>query len=136
MDTLTPKERSKRMSLVRSKHTQPELLVRRIVHGMGYRYRLHDSKLPGSPDIVLKRLQKAIFIHGCFWHGHPCHSGRARVPKSRVDFWLGKISSNKNRDAAVRRAIRKMGWSVLVLWECGLKDQEKLEKTIRRFLDA
>jgi DNA mismatch endonuclease (patch repair protein) len=134
LDTLSPKERSKRMSLVRSKNTKPELMVRRLVHGLGFRFRIHDPKMPGSPDIVFRSRKKVIFIHGCFWHGHACHLGR--MPKSRVGFWSTKIAGNRKRDGKVSRAIRAMGWRKLVLWECRLKDQKKLEKIIKEFMDA
>ncbi|MEM5449096.1 very short patch repair endonuclease [Paraburkholderia guartelaensis] len=135
MDTLTPAERSARMALVRAKDTKPELLVRRLVHGMGYRYRLHRRDLPGTPDLVFPGRSKVIFIHGCFWHRH-ARCALARLPKSRGDFWLPKLTANAKRDARNMRALRQLGWSVLTIWECQLSDAAKLADRIRRFLDA
>jgi DNA mismatch endonuclease (patch repair protein) len=135
MDTLTPTERSARMALVRAKDTKPELLVRRLVHGMGYRYRLHQRDLPGTPDLVFPGRGKVIFIHGCFWHRH-ARCALARLPKSRGDFWLPKLTANAERDARNVRALRRLGWSVLTIWECQLGDTAKLANRIRRFLDA
>ncbi|MCR6700984.1 MAG: DNA mismatch endonuclease Vsr [Dokdonella sp.] len=135
MDTLTPAERSARMALVRAKDTKPELLVRRLVHGMGYRYRLHRRDLPGTPDLVFPGRSKVIFIHGCFWHRH-ADCALARLPKSRSDFWLPKLTANAERDARNVRALRRLGWSVLTIWECQLGDNAKLANRIRRFLDA
>ncbi|MBN9092744.1 very short patch repair endonuclease [Pandoraea pnomenusa] len=135
MDTLTPAERSARMALVRAKDTKPELLVRRLVHGMGYRYRLHRRDLPGTPDLVFLGRSKVIFIHGCFWHRH-ARCALARLPKSRGDFWLPKLTANAERDARNVRALRRLGWSVLTIWECQLGDTANLANRIRRFLDA
>jgi DNA mismatch endonuclease (patch repair protein) len=135
MDTLTPAERSERMALVRAKDTKPELLVRRLVHGMGYRYRLHRRDLPGTPDLVFPGRSKVIFIHGCFWHRH-ARCALARLPKSRGDFWLPKLTANAERDARNVRALRRLGWSVLTIWECQLGDTAKLASRIRRFFDA
>ena len=135
MDTLTPAERSARMALVRAKDTKPELLVRRLVHGMGYRYRLHRRDLPGTPDLVFPGRSKVIFIHGCFWHRHVA-CALARLPKSRSDFWLPKLTANAERDARNVRELRRLGWSVLTIWECQLGDTAKLANRIRRFLDA
>lgn len=135
MDTLTPAERSARMALVRAKDTKPELLVRGLVHGMGYRYRLHRRDLPGTPDLVFPGRSKVIFIHGCFWHRH-ARCALARLPKSRVDFWLPKLTANAKRDARNMRALRHRGWGVLTIWECQLSDVVKLANRIRRFLDA
>jgi DNA mismatch endonuclease, patch repair protein len=135
MDTLTLKERSYRMSLVRSKNTGPEILVRRIVHGLGYRYRLHVHKLPGCPDLVFPGRQSVILIHGCFWHQHKCKMGN-RMPKSRIQFWKAKLQGNKERDIRQRRALIRLGWRVLVIWECELSANRiaKLSKRICRFL--
>lgn len=135
MDTLTPAERSARMALVCAKDTKPELLVRRLVHGMGYRYRLHRRGLPGTPDLVFPGRGKVIFIHGCFWHRH-ARCVLARLPKSRSDFWLPKLTANAERDARNVRALRRLGWGVLTIWECQLGDSAKLANRIRRFLDA
>lgn len=122
------------MRRIRSKDTKVELVVRSLVHGLGYRYRLHDRKVPGSPDMVFRSRKKAIFVHGCFWHGHACKLGR--MPKSRQDFWSKKITSNRERDAKVLEKIEAMGWRALVLWECELRDREGLKRAIRGFLDA
>ena len=135
MDTLTPEERSRRMSLIRSTDTKAELVVRGLTHRMGYRYRLHDRKLPGTPDLVFRKRRKLIFVHGCFWHGHDCKLGD-RIPKTRVKFWTEKICANRTRDKIVSKQIKKIDWKALVIWECQLKDQRRLAKRIRRFLDA
>lgn len=134
MDNLTPIERSEIMSRVRSKDTKPELLVRKLVYSLGYRYRLHYWKLPGKPDMVFPMRGKIIFIHGCFWHRHKgCKL--ARVPKSRQEFWLQKLEENRKRDQRVNKALYRAGWSVMTIWECKLKDLERLTRRIRRFLD-
>lgn len=135
MDTLAPAERSARMALVRAKDTKPELLVRRLVHRMGYRYRLYRSDLLGKPDLVFPACGKVIFIHGCFWHRH-ARCALARLPKSRGDFWLPRLTANSERDARNVRAQRRLGWSVLTIWECQLGDTAKLANRIRGFLDA
>ena len=134
MDSLSPEERSERMSRVRSKNSKAELLVRRITHGMGYRYRLHARDLPGTPDMVFRSRRKAIFVHGCFWHGHRCKLGR--MPKSRIEFWGAKIRSNQERDSRVLEQLEAMGWKALVIWECQLGDRERIAETIKEFLDA
>ncbi len=135
MDSLTPKERSEIMARVRAKNTRPELRVRKLVFALGYRYRLHDRKLPGCPDLVFGRRRKVIFVHGCFWHRHK-RCALARLPKSRLDFWLPKLEGNKSRDQRNRRALARRGWKVLTIWECQLRDAERLNDKIRRFLDA
>lgn len=135
MDTLTTAERSERMSRVRSKDTKPEITVRSIVHRMGYRYRLHDRSLPGSPDLVFPRRGKIIFVHGCFWHRHGTNCGYTRWPKSKLDFWKPKLQQNHQRDKIVRRELRKLGWRVLVVWECQLKKSNVLAGRLRGFLE-
>ena len=135
MDTIPPSERSEIMSRVRSKNSRPEMLVRRLVFAEGYRYRLHDRKLPGCPDLVFRGRAKVIFVHGCFWHRHEA-CALARMPKSRLDFWEPKLEANKERDARNKKLLTKEGWKVLTIWECELKDAERLKQTIRRFLDA
>ena len=135
MDTLTPEQRSERMSRVRSKDSKPELAVRRLVHGLGYRYRLHRRDLPGTPDLVFVGLKRVIFVHGCFWHQHPgCKN--ARMPKSRQDFWPTKLAANVARDERHLRALRELGWKTMVVWECELGDLDHLSRRIRRFLDS
>ena len=132
-DPLTPNQRSALMARIRSKDTQPELVVRRLVWSLGFRYRLHQRDLPGRPDIVLRRHRKAIFVHGCFWHAHK-GCPRATVPKTRRDFWTAKFQGNRRRDAASLRALRRDGWKVLVLWECELKDRARLSERVGTFL--
>lgn len=134
MDTLKPEERSKRMSLVRSKDTKPELAVRRWLHARGYRYRLHANKLPGRPDLVFPARKKALFVHGCFWHRHE-DCALARLPKSRLEFWVPKLEANAARDRQKIEALRSLGWDVLVVWECELRDMEALGTRIIRFLE-
>jgi DNA mismatch endonuclease, patch repair protein len=134
-DTLTPVQRSERMARVRSKGSRAELKVRRLVHSLGYRYRLHRRDLPGSPDLVLPARRSVIFVHGCFWHRHPDPSCKlARLPKSRLDFWGPKLEANRERDERNKTALEKSGWRVLDIWECQLPDAGQLEQTIRNFL--
>lgn len=134
MDTLTPAQRSERMSRVRATDTKPEMTVRRLVHGMGFRYRLHAGNLPGRPDLVFSARGKIIFVHGCFWHRHgTCKN--TRWPKSRLDFWKPKLETNRARDLATQRVLRRLGWKVLVVWECQLKNLDKTAEKIKRFLE-
>jgi DNA mismatch endonuclease, patch repair protein len=135
-DTLTPAQRSERMSRVRYKHTGPEMIVRRLVHGMGYRYRLHGRGLPGRPDLVFARRRVVIFVHGCFWHRHGDSDCKlARWPKSRLDFWIPKLNGNRARDVENRRKLKSLGWKSLVIWECQLNNPVLLARKIRSFLD-
>lgn len=137
MDTLSSEERSERMARVRSKNMRPELIVRKLVFALGYRYRLHARDLPGCPDLVLRPRRKVIFVHGCFWHRHPNPKcALARLPKSRLDFWKPKLEGNRERDEKNKKALYREGWKVLTIWECELKDTGRLERRIRRFLDA
>jgi DNA mismatch endonuclease (patch repair protein) len=133
MDTLSRSERSKRMALIRSAHTKPEIIVRSITHSCGYRYRLHDPDLPGKPDLVFPRLRKVVFVHGCFWHRHP-RCSLARLPKSRLDFWVPKLTQNRERDLKNIARLREDGWNVKVIWECEIKKAAHVEKKIKRFL--
>ncbi len=133
MDTLTRAQRSERMSLIRSKDTKPEIVVRRLVHSMGYRYRLHDKKMPGHPDIVFRSRSKVIFVHGCFWHLHR-DCPHCRPPKSRQDYWRPKLKRNAERDEQVRRELHNLGWRSLVIWECELANSNKLARKIKKFL--
>jgi DNA mismatch endonuclease, patch repair protein len=119
-DIFTPEKRSEVMSRIRSKNTKPELVVRSILHRMGYRFRLHRKDLPGKPDIVLAKHRTAIFVNGCFWHLHDGCSG-GRYPKSRKTFWLKKLNGNKARDKRNYAALAERGWLVVVVWECELK---------------
>jgi len=132
VDSLAPEERSARMSKIHGKNTEPELTVRRLLNRMGYRFRLHRRDLPGSPDIVLPRYKKVIFVHGCFWHGHRCKAGR--LPKSNTEFWAAKIQSNRVRDGQTIRSLRRMGWSVAILWQCQIGGSAALESRLRSFL--
>ena len=133
-DHVSPERRSFIMSSVRSKDTKPELVVRRTLHRLGYRYRLHRRDLPGRPDLVFPGRKKAIFVHGCFWHGHGCRWGR--LPKSRLDYWKPKIEANRKRDQKNLDDLRAAGWSVLVVWQCELKDLETAVERIVGFLDV
>lgn len=133
MDTFSPAERSRIMALVKSKNTTPELYVRKLIHGMGYRFRLHDKTLPGKPDLVLSRLRTVVFVHGCFWHQHS-RCKRAAMPTSRIDYWKQKFARNKIRDAANRKALRKLGWRIIVVWECELRRPEHLERRLKTLL--
>jgi DNA mismatch endonuclease (patch repair protein) len=120
------------MSRIGSKDTAPEMVIRKLLFSMGYRYRLHRSDLPGRPDIVFVRRRKAIFVHGCFWHAHGCKIGR--LPKSRVDFWRAKLERNAARDAENERALRGQGWDVLTLWQCETKNLAQLREQVSSFL--
>jgi len=133
MDKLSAERRSANMRRIRNTDTNPEVELRRLVHRLGYRFRLHRKDLPGRPDIVFPGRQKVIFMHGCFWHQHPgCREGR--MPGSRVDYWRPKLDRNQTRDAANQAQLEEQGWKVLVVWECELKDSKSLAKTLRRFL--
>jgi DNA mismatch endonuclease (patch repair protein) len=125
-------DRSENMRAIRSKDTQPEMTVRRLVHGLGYRYRLHRANLPGKPDLAFPARRKVIFVHGCFWHSHDCKSGL--VPRSNQDFWLPKLLRNKIRDGKNLEALADLGWKVLVVWQCELRDSRSLRLKIKRFL--
>lgn len=132
---LTPPsaERSAIMRAVRSRDTAPELRVRRLAHGLGFRFRLGGRGLPGSPDLVFPRLSACVFVHGCFWHGHHCARG-ARVPATNRAYWTAKIARNRARDAASLKALRALGWRTLSVWECETKDAAALARQLSRFL--
>ena len=132
VDNRTPDSRSRLMSRIGSKHTKPELIVRRLLHGMGYRYRIHRMDLPGRPDIVFSKRRKAIFIHGCFWHGHGCRIGRE--PKSNLEFWQPKLKRNRERDQQKQSELEQIGWQVATFWQCELKDLQSLEDDLVKFL--
>lgn len=134
-DTLSPKERSERMSRVRSKDTKPELFVRRLLSSMGYRYRLHLRSVPGNPDIVFLRRRRAVFVHGCFWHRHKgCPN--CRLPKSKLDFWKPKLEGNRKRDVKKQQELKRAGWEFLVIWECEVKDGKSLAARLRSFMET
>jgi len=133
VDSVSPERRSEIMSLVRARDTGPEMKVRRLVHRMGFRYRLHVGALPGRPDLVFPGRNKVILVHGCFWHAHRgCKL--ARIPKSRVEFWENKIAGNRERDRRNRRRLVKMGWRLLVIWECETGKND-LGARIKAFLE-
>ena len=134
-DVLTKAQRSFCMFQIRGKHTTPELVVRRVVHSLGYRYRLHDRNLPGSPDLVFTSRRKVIFVHGCFWHRHRCKLGKP-TPTTRRKFWITKLLKNKQRDKIIRRKLRGEKWDVLVVWECHTRDTSKMVKKLKLFLDG
>ena len=134
-DRLSKEQRSWNMSRIRSKDTKPEMIVRRLLHAMGVRYRLHRATLPGKPDIVLGPRRLVIFVHGCFWHRHPgCRE--ATMPAANRDFWLAKLEGNAARDLRHRAALRKLGWRVAVIWECETKQPEKLARRLARLTDS
>ena len=134
-DTLTVSERSQRMARIRAKDTGPERRVRSLLTALGFRYRLHYSKLPGRPDIAFPGRRKVIWVHGCFWHRHP-GCALARLPKSRLDFWKPKLEGNRNRDLRNEADVRAAGWDTLVVWECELSDELALVTRLRSFLDG
>lgn len=135
MDSLSPRQRSERMSRVRGKDTKPEMIVRRFVHGLGYRYRLHCTDLLGKPDLVFRPRGKIIFVHGCFWHQHDDENcALSRLPKSRQSFWLPKLERNRERDLENQRKLQCLGWQILVVWECELRNREELEFKLKEFL--
>lgn len=132
---MTPEQRSERMSRIKGKNSKPEMVVRRLVHGMGYRYRLHRKDLPGKPDLVLPRHRTVIFVHGCFWHRH--HDATctlARMPKSRLEFWEPKLEANHLRDIRNKEALEALGWRVLTVWECEVKEPLRIADRIRAIL--
>ncbi|MBX3493168.1 MAG: DNA mismatch endonuclease Vsr [Parvibaculum sp.] len=138
-DVVSPAVRSRMMSGIRGKDTKPELLIRRGLHALGFRYRLHDKRLPGKPDLVFSMHRAVIFVHGCFWHGHDCHL--FKWPSTREDFWREKITANRKNDAKHLAALRARGWRVLVVWECALKGRtrhnpEKLISSVAKWLNT
>lgn len=124
-------KRSYVMSMIKSRNTKPELIVRRYLFAHGFRYRINVKSLPGTPDIVLRKYKTVIFVNGCFWHGHDC--ANFRPPHTRVDYWMGKIVRNKVRDENVRERLRRMGWRTMVIWECQLKRMVR-EKTLEEMI--
>ena len=135
VDTLTRAQRSARMSLVKGKHTKPELRARRIVSSLGLRYRLHGAKLPGRPDMVFGSRNKVLFVHGCFWHRHPA-CPNTRLPKSKLAFWKPKLLGNRRRDLRNQTALRKLGWRFLVIWECELARPTEVAERVAAFISA
>lgn len=135
VDHLSEKQRSELMGRIRSKHTKPELTVRRLVFSLGYRYRLHRRELPGIPDLVFPSRKKAIFVHGCFWHRHEGCS-RASMPKSNAAYWSEKLERNVERDALNRAQLRSLGWDALQIWECEIKGEQWVRRKIVKFLES
>jgi DNA mismatch endonuclease (patch repair protein) len=123
-DVVSPEVRSRMMAGIRGKNTKPEMIIRRGLHGRGFRYLLHDKRLPGKPDLVFPKYRAVVFVHGCFWHGHDCHL--FKWPKTRTDFWRAKISRNRVIDQTAIIALKEAGWRCCVIWECGLKGRESL----------
>jgi len=133
MDKLSKERRSANMARIRSKDTTPELALRKLIHGLGYRFRLHRRDLPGKPDLVFPSRKKVIFVHGCFWHQHPgCREGR--VPGSRLEYWGPKLQRNQQRDALAQASLEEQGWRCLVVWECELKEISAALRRVRKFL--
>jgi len=131
-DTHTTEQRSRNMARVKNKNTAPEILVRSLLHRMGYRFRLHRRDLPGSPDIVLPRYKKVIFVHGCFWHGHNCPRGKR--PATNREFWDAKLDRNIERDRIARKSLEELGWQSLIVWQCQTKNEEQLRTQLQNFL--
>jgi len=135
MDRLTRARRSALMTAVRSKDTRPEFAVRKLLSGLGYRYRLHVETLPGKPDIAMPGARKVIFVHGCFWHGHKrCRWGS--LPKSNLGYWRPKIAGNKARDVRNRRKLRRLGWRSLVVWQCEISNLARLQARLQAFANG
>ncbi len=131
MDNVSKEKRSWNMSRIRAKNTRPEIFVRSLLHRTGYRFRLHVKSLPGKPDIVLPKYKTVIFVHGCFWHRHP-NCKYAYTPKSRIDFWQRKFKQNVERHVSVTNELKKLGWRVIVVWECEISNTAKLAKRLKR----
>lgn len=134
-DLFSRRKRSAIMARIGGKDTAPEIKIRRLLHALGYRFRLHRKDLPGTPDIVLPRHCKVIFVHGCFWHGHP-RCRRATLPTTNINFWQMKIGNNKKRDNRAQRQLRAMGWKLLVVWQCHMKNMQMLADKLTTFLEA
>ncbi len=132
MDTFSREQRSAVMRQVKGQDTRPEMRVRRLIHGMGYRYRLHVRALPGCPDLVFPGRRKVVFVNGCFWHGHHCEA--AKLPASNRAYWEAKQQKNAARDARNAGALRRSGWGVLSIWECELKNEDRVARRVRAFL--
>jgi len=127
-------QRSRNMSAIKSKNTKPEIAVRKLLHSMGYRFRLHRKDLPGSPDIVLPKYKTIIFVHGCFWHRHE-NCKYATTPKTRKEFWENKFNANKIRDQKKLKEIKNLGWKFIIIWECEARNIQSIEEKIKRFLN-
>lgn len=132
-DRLSKEQRSANMRAVGPRNTKPEMLVRRLAHRMGYRFRLHRSDLPGKPDLTFPKRRAVVFVHGCFWHGHDCKRG-APKPQNNAEFWATKLARNVERDRCQLAMLEQAGWRSLVIWECELKPEPSLEERLREFL--
>jgi len=132
-DRVSKEKRSEIMKRIRGKDTTPELIIRKLVYSLGYRYHLHGKKLPGKPDLVFSGRKKVIFVHGCFWHCHSCK--KSTLPKSNLDYWLPKLEENCRRDARNQKLITSAGWKFLVIWQCQTHDTDTLKETIVNFLE-
>jgi len=135
LDRISKEDRRENMRRIRNRDTSPEMVVRRLVHGMGFRYKLHVRDLPGRPDLVFPRLSKIIQVHGCFWHQHS-NCARSHVPKSRVEYWGPKLADNKKRDRSNVMSLRKQGWKVLAVWECELTNLPQIAERLSQFLNS
>ena len=134
MDVFSKGKRSQIMSRISGKNTKPEIIVRSLLHRMGYRFRLHDKNMPGKPDIILPKHKKVIFVHGCFWHGHR-DCPRSKRPSTNVEFWNKKIDGNIERDNKNIKSLENLGWKTLILWTCEIKNQDILKHKLNSFLD-
>lgn len=134
-DVHNPEQRSRNMAAIRDRDTVPEMLVRRMVHSMGFRYGLHNRNLPGKPDLVLRKYKRIIFVHGCFWHVHSCKYGRVK-PEQNGTFWAEKRLGNVERDKRTHSALVKKGWKVLNIWECEARSERKLRSKLLLFLNG
>jgi len=135
-DIFSKEKRSFVMGQIRSKNTKPEIFARKFLFSKGFRFRLHNKKLPGNPDLVLSKYKTIIFVHGCFWHGHSCKIGSGnRLPKTNSSYWAEKFSKNKKRDKKNKRKLILLGWKVITLWECQTKSVEKLNQGLKLLLD-
>lgn len=134
-DFMSPERRSAHMAKIRSKDTKPEIMLRRVLHRDGLRYRLHDRRLPGRPDLVFAGRRKVVFVNGCFWHGHDCPVG-SRLPKSNTQFWADKRLRNQERDALQRIQLREQGWNYLDVWECEVLANDDVLRRVKLFLDS
>jgi DNA mismatch endonuclease (patch repair protein) len=134
-DRISSAQRSENMRRIKSANTDPEMVIRRVVHSMGYRYRLHRKELPGKPDLVFGSRRKVIFVHGCFWHQHrDCSAGR--IPSSNIEYWGPKLRRNTERDQAARSALEASGWQVLVIWGCEARDDDSMRRRLSEFLSG
>ncbi len=132
-DVLTPEQRHRNMAAIKSKNTKPEMIVRKVTHSLGFRYRLHRKDLPGKPDLVFPGRRKVIFVHGCYWHSHKCKFGKVQ-PKTNVGFWRAKRESNMKRDKKNLKELQLIGWKTQIIWECQTKDMLSLKRKISLFL--